>query len=485
VATEALRDASGRIVRLREHGSRLREYAPPLDDVLQKDLRRLRGEIRQRAALARRALVAADVAAACLAVLVVALTSDSAPRPATLLLAVLVVVAGKLSGLYDRDEVRLRKSTLEEVPGLFQLAGLCALLLWLGDGSVFAGDLARADVVVLWFSLFAALACFRLAARSLSAAALPAERCLIVGDRGAMERLSDTIGGRRAQVVGRVQLGEELDIEAQIRDARPHRMIVVPGEHGDTDEINSIVSHAQQSGVYVSVLPSVGEVIGSSVEFDHVDGLVLLGVHRFGLSRSSWFLKRTVDIVGSGLGLLMLSPVFIAAAVLIRRDSKGPVFFRQPRVGHGGKHFEMLKFRTMFDGAERVRSELAALSSAGDGLFKVPDDPRVTPVGRVLRRFSLDELPQLINVFRGDMSLVGPRPLVIEEDARIEGRHRRRLQLTPGMTGPWQVLGTAEHRIPLREMLTLDYQYVGTWSLWTDVKLLLRTVGHVVRGHGL
>ncbi|MCO6809622.1 sugar transferase, partial [Pseudomonas aeruginosa] len=134
---------------------------------------------------------------------------------------------------------------------------------------------------------------------------------------------------------------------------------------------------------------------------------------------------------------------------------------------------------------DEERDLLTELSQAGDGLFKIPDDPRVTRTGRWLRRYSLDELPQLINVLKGDMSLVGPRPLVIEEDAQVEGRHRRRLHLTPGMTGPWQVLGTAEQRIPLRQMVTLDYLYVGNWSLWTDIKILLRTALHVVKGHGL
>jgi lipopolysaccharide/colanic/teichoic acid biosynthesis glycosyltransferase len=227
------------------------------------------------------------------------------------------------------------------------------------------------------------------------------------------------------------------------------------------------------------------EIVGSSVEFDHVDGMTLLGVHRFGLSRSSWALKRAVDIVGSGLGLLAIAPVFAAVALAIRLDTRGPVFFRQRRMGHRSQPFEMLKFRTMHEGADRVRAELAALSHAGDGLFKIVDDPRITRVGRFLRRYSLDELPQLINVFRGEMSLVGPRPLILEEDARIEGHHRRRLNLTPGMTGPWQVLGTASRRVPLRDMVTLDYLYAGNWSLWTDVKILLRTATHVVRGHGL
>ena len=141
----------------------------------------------------------------------------------------------------------------------------------------------------------------------------------------------------------------------------------------------------------------------------------------------------------------------------------------------------MLKFRSMTDDADQLKETLRAFNEA-EGLFKISDDPRVTPVGRLLRRTMLDELPQLWNVLRGEMSLVGPRPLVPEEDGMIQGWHRRRLALTPGMTGPWQVLGSA--RIPLREMVTIDYQYVGNWSLWGDVKIILRTVGLMVARRG-
>jgi lipopolysaccharide/colanic/teichoic acid biosynthesis glycosyltransferase len=141
----------------------------------------------------------------------------------------------------------------------------------------------------------------------------------------------------------------------------------------------------------------------------------------------------------------------------------------------------MLKFRSMVDGAERIKDALRHRNEA-DGLFKIADDPRITRVGRLLRRTSLDELPQLFNVLRGEMSLVGPRPLVPDEDQHVRGWHRRRLQLMPGMTGPWQVLGSA--RIPLREMVTIDYLYVANWTLWGDVKILLRTLGAVVTRRG-
>jgi lipopolysaccharide/colanic/teichoic acid biosynthesis glycosyltransferase len=209
----------------------------------------------------------------------------------------------------------------------------------------------------------------------------------------------------------------------------------------------------------------------------------MLGVHRFGLSRSSRLVKRATDVAGALLALFMVAPIMGIFALLIKLDSPGPVFFRQLRVGRNGQPFEMIKFRSMRPGADEEKAELERLNQAGDGMFKVSADPRITRVGRLLRRYSLDELPQLLNVLHGEMSLVGPRPLVLDEDKRIEGWHRRRLHLTPGMTGPWQVLG--DTRVPLRDMVGIDYLYAANWSLWTDAKVLARTVGHVLAGRGL
>jgi lipopolysaccharide/colanic/teichoic acid biosynthesis glycosyltransferase len=206
-------------------------------------------------------------------------------------------------------------------------------------------------------------------------------------------------------------------------------------------------------------------------------------MRRFGLTRSSGAVKRAFDIVGAGLILIMLAPLLAAIAIAIKLDSRGSVFFRQRRMGRNGVPFEMLKFRTMVDGADAQRSALAGDNEAGGGLFKIKDDPRITGVGKRLRQISLDELPQLFNVVRGDMSLVGPRPLVLDEDDRIEGWRRSRLELPPGMTGPWQVFGSA--RIPLHEMVKIDYLYGANWSLWLDVKTLLRTVPFVLGRRGL
>jgi lipopolysaccharide/colanic/teichoic acid biosynthesis glycosyltransferase len=177
-----------------------------------------------------------------------------------------------------------------------------------------------------------------------------------------------------------------------------------------------------------------------------------------------------------------MAPLLLAVAVAVKLTSRGPVLFRQKRIGQGGQAFNLLKFRTMYDGADAQKPKLLPLNEA-EGLFKIANDPRITPVGRLLRSSSLDELPQLVNVLRGEMSLVGPRPLVAEEDSRVQGWLRRRLDVTPGMTGVWQVLGSA--RIPLHEMVKLDYLYRANWSLWLDIKILIRTVPFVFARRGL
>ena len=212
-------------------------------------------------------------------------------------------------------------------------------------------------------------------------------------------------------------------------------------------------------------------------------GSVFLGVRRFGLTTSEERVKRVIDVVGALLLLLLGAPFLLLVALLIRLDSPGPALFRQVRVGRDGRRFRIYKFRTMVIDAEERKASLMALNEAGDGLFKLSDDPRVTRLGRLLRKTALDELPQLLNVLQGSMSLVGPRPLVVAEDQRVAGWHRRRLQLTPGMTGVWQVMGSA--RIPLREMMALDYMYIVNWSVWSDLQIMLRTIPFMLARRGM
>jgi lipopolysaccharide/colanic/teichoic acid biosynthesis glycosyltransferase len=213
-------------------------------------------------------------------------------------------------------------------------------------------------------------------------------------------------------------------------------------------------------------------------------GKVRRELERLGQPRSlaERALKRAFDVIGAAVLLIVLAPLWLTISLLIKVDSTGPILFRQRRIGQYAVPFRMFKFRTMVDGADAHKPALLHMNEAAEGLFKISGDPRVTRIGRWLRRTSLDELPQLLDVISGRMSLVGPRPLVPEEDAQITGAHRGRLSMRPGITGVWQVNGASA--IPISEMVKLDRQYVDQWSLWLDVKLLLLTASHVVHRRG-
>jgi lipopolysaccharide/colanic/teichoic acid biosynthesis glycosyltransferase len=261
------------------------------------------------------------------------------------------------------------------------------------------------------------------------------------------------------------------------------RVIFGPGAlTGDEQMI--VIHELRDVGAKVSVIPDASRLIGASVESDVLGGMTLLGMRRFGITRSSQIIKRSFDIAVSSLMLLLLSPVLFAIAIAIRVDNPGaPIFYRQRRIGREGRSFSMIKFRTMDPDSHGRRESLRELDRGADGLFKIPDDPRATKIGRRLRRHNLDELPQLVNVLRGEMSLVGPRPLIPEEDSSVPASYRRRLSVRPGITGHWQVLGSA--RVPLDEMVKLDYLYVANWSLWGDIVLIARTVPLIARGRGM
>jgi exopolysaccharide biosynthesis polyprenyl glycosylphosphotransferase len=439
----------------------------------------------------RRLLALADVVAAALALLVaVSLGRGEAIGIASVLALPLVVVVSKVMGLYDRDELVLRKSTLDEAPALFQLATLYALVVWLMHDLFVVGPFHAKSVLILWAGLFLFTALARTGARMVAHRIGGDERCLLVGDAEAITSLAPRIARRRpiqAAVIATIPLPMEgpfeppfEEISRVVRTDRIDRVIVAPGTNSPSGT-DAVVSMIKGVGVKVSVLPGVSDLVGTAVAFDDLEGLTLLGLRRFGLSRSSLLLKRAFDLVFSTVSLVVLAPLMGVIALAVRLDSRGPTLFHQTRVGRDDDIFTIRKFRTMTDGADAIRTELGSLNEA-DGLFKISDDPRITRVGRWLRHTSLDELPQLLNVIRGEMSLVGPRPLVLNEDQRIEGWRRRRLQLKPGMTGPWQILGSA--RIPLREMVKIDYVYVAEWSLWSDVKILLRTVPHVLGRRG-
>jgi exopolysaccharide biosynthesis polyprenyl glycosylphosphotransferase len=436
----------------------------------------------------RRLLAVADALAVTVALILVlnVIGSDHAALIAVASMP-LVIVPFKIAGLYDRDDLRLVHSTLDEVPVLMQLTALFALGVTILQSVMVQGTLGGDQIAGLWLGAFAAIVVGRSVARWLASRTSPTERCLVIGDSERADRIRERLASSRARatVVASLPLAAD-DIEGMggsrairdlVRELDVHRIVVAPSAN-DTTGTGGLIRVAKAVGVRVSVLPRMFEVMGSAVEFDDVDGMTMLGIRRFGLSHSSRLLKRAFDLVATAIGMLLTAPVMGAIALAIRLDSKGPVIFRQVRVGRDGRHFSICKFRTMVMDAEARKDQLRARNEAGAGLFKITDDPRVTRVGRFLRGTSLDELPQIFNVIRGEMSLVGPRPLVVDEDAQVLGLDRSRLHLTPGMTGPWQVLGA---RVPMHEMVGIDYLYVANWSLWLDVKILLRTVHHVVR----
>jgi exopolysaccharide biosynthesis polyprenyl glycosylphosphotransferase len=438
----------------------------------------------QRDATYRRLLAVADIVSLGLALWIgVGAADGDGLTPLGLLAFPALVLIGKVLGLYDRDPHLLNKTTLEEIPTIFHLTVLTTLGLWVAGGVVVDGRVTAGGALVTWAVLFVAIVATRALARRVALATATRERCVVLGDGESARELARKLDSNPAtELVG--QLDAQTDgIRAYLLANEVDRVVLAPSA-SDRVELLPLVGEVSGLGAKLSVLPSPARALGSAFELDRLDEVTLLGIRGVRLTRSSRLLKRVMDLAISLAALVILAPVFALIALAIRLDSPGPVLYRQTRIGRDAKSFRMLKFRTMCGGdAHQQRDDLRHLNEAVGGLFKIENDPRVTRVGRGLRRFSLDELPQLVNVLRGEMSLVGPRPLVAEEDQLIKGWRRQRLALTPGMTGYWQVLGSA--RIPLEEMVELDCLYVQNWSAWSDIKLLFRTVSFVCGRRGM
>ncbi|MGI8629146.1 MAG: exopolysaccharide biosynthesis polyprenyl glycosylphosphotransferase [Solirubrobacteraceae bacterium] len=444
--------------------------------------------VAQRERIFRRSLGIADMVAAVASVYIAFdLVFGDALRPSFLLVIPLIVVGAKIQGLYDRDELLVRKDTLDELPRLTNLVSLFVLTVWFARHWIGTGDPGSKTLLVLWILLLVSMTAARMIARHVGGLIAPHERCFLIGDATVLERLEGKLLHHdHAELVGYVST-DELEISEQALSKiaerySAHRIIVGSGHVLSEESTLELVRAAKATGLRVSLFPGVLATVGSSVVFDDLWGMTILGVPRFGLTRSSQVLKRSFDLLVGTTLLTLLSPLLLVAAAIVRFDSRGPALFRQTRVGRHGRKFRIIKFRTMVDGADQMRDELRALNETS-GLFKISRDPRVTRVGRWLRSTCIDELPQLLNVVRGEMSLVGPRPLVVDEDELVTGFDRRRLILTPGMTGQWQILAAA--RVPLNEMVKLDYLYVANWSLWSDLKILIRTVGVVLGRRGV
>jgi exopolysaccharide biosynthesis polyprenyl glycosylphosphotransferase len=476
------------------------------------DRRRRTAVVKGRGWLVRRMLLTADVLGLVSALLVaewLAPARDSADTysPRLEILAFLLtvpvwVVIAKLYGLYDRDDERANHSTADDFGGVFHMVTVCA---WLVTVVTYLSDVAHPSaqkLVVFWAFAIAFVCVGRAGARALArrnAAYLQNTVIVGAGEVGqlfAKKVLSHPEYGinlvgfvdakpkeRRTDVQQVALLGDTGRLPAIVRVLDIERVIVAfsNDSHEETLELLRTIKDLE---VQIDIVPRLFEFVGPGVEIHTVEGLPLLGLPPLRLSRSSRLLKRATDLALTIPALVVLAPFFALFALMIKVDSPGPVFFRQARIGAAGRTFRIFKFRSMHADAEKRKHEVAHLNrhlaSGGDPrMFKIVDDPRVTRVGRLLRRFALDELPQLLNVLLGEMSLVGPRPLILDEDQHVQRWARQRLNLKPGVTGPWQVLGRSD--IPFAEMVRLDYLYVTRWSLMGDLRLIALTIPALCR----
>ena len=440
----------------------------------------------RRDALLRRLLAAADVGAAALASLAAVLPSQS-NRGELLMLAYLPVwiVVAKLCGLYDRDQRELRHLTIDDAPkllvwALVSVAGL-AMFLQMSIGSSFTlGQGARYALVAAAISFV-----LRAMARFGWRHATPPQQIGIVGDGRegmAVRRKLELFADIHADVVHQQPCltADELDVSPPWLEEVDR--VVVVASAVDDGVLRRLVALGRQKHVKISVIPSVAGMFGTAVQLNHVADMPVVEYNTWDVPRSTLLIKRTMDIILSALCLVAFAPVMATIAVLIKSDASGPVLFRQRRAGRDGRPFSMLKFRTMVVDAEARLPDLVCIEALDEPVFKLERDPRVTHVGRALRRWSLDELPQLLNVIRGEMSLVGPRPEQLELVARYTPEYLERLRVKPGLTGPMQVYGRGQ--LSLGERLSVEREYIENLSIGRDLRILGLTIPAVVARRG-
>jgi exopolysaccharide biosynthesis polyprenyl glycosylphosphotransferase len=410
------------------------------------------------------------------------------------------VFLARAHSLYDRDEERSDHSTVDDIFGVFQVVTIGT---WSFFALTYLTGLPHPTVprlIVFWLTAVLLVPLLRAVIRAVGRRH-PAyvQNVIIVGSGEVARRLESKIrqhreyrlnvvgfvdhnGGASLNEAGRLELiGATDDLPELVRAHSAHRVLIAFSEDSD-DQTLEVIRELQDTNVQIDIVPRLFEVLGTSAQLHTIEGVPLVGLPTPGLSTSSRLLKRLLDLTGAVVGLILLSPLLAITALAIKLDSRGPVFFRQVRMGAEEQAFRVFKFRTMVADAEKLKADVAHLNMHENDdprMFKIPDDPRVTRVGSFLRRTRMDELPQLFNVIRGEMSLVGPRPLILDEDQYVVRWARRRLKLKPGMTGLWQVLGASD--IPFDEMTKLDYLYVTNWSLREDLRLILLTLPALAR----
>ena len=437
-----------------------------------------------RDALRRRMLALADVGTSVVAILVA--TSSASGAGWALLTIPLWILLAKLFGLYDRDHRALRHLTIDELPSLagWVASGLLAVALTLDIAGVEAPPDWR--LLVAWGAGVLSATIIRAITRWVWRRVTPPEATIILG-RGplasSIRRKLELFRDMHLSLVGHVEpprgkgSTQEFDALAESADR-----LVVASERMDPEVIEQLAASCRKHQSKLSVVSPLRGRSGPLARLSQVADLPVIELDTWDVSRSTVMLKRAFDVIVSAGLLTLLSPLFPVIALLIRLDSRGPVFFIQRRAGIGGRPFRMYKFRTMAADAEARLNEVVSLDDLNEPMFKLRRDPRVTRFGRLLRRLSLDEVPQLYNVLKGDMSLVGPRPEELQLVERYGPEHQFRLEVKPGITGPMQVCGRGE--LTFAERLAVEHDYIEHMSLARDLRILLLTLPTSLRGTG-
>jgi len=310
-------------------------------------------------------------------------------------------------------------------------------------------------------------------------------RAVLVGDGDRLDSLRGAIGRGRSGIdydfVGVLSQDALDELGAMLREHRPDELIVSSADIRD-EELLDLVEEAHRSGVKVRVAPTTAELMTQRAEYVPGQGVPLFELRPPVFAGIDWAVKRAFDLVVSTAIIVLASPLWALIALAVKLDSPGPVFYRDRRVGLGEGEFGMFKFRSMYVDAHLRQAALETSNEASGPLFKIKDDPRVTRVGKFLRRYSIDELPQVLNVARGEMSLVGPRPLPLRDYVQLEDWHRKRYLVLPGMTGLWQVSGRID--LSFDDLVRLDFYYLENWSIWLDISILAKTLPAVAARRG-
>lgn len=415
------------------------------------------------------------------------------------------IFVAKLYNLYDRDDRRIRHSTIEEIPSLLATGAITVVLDKALSELLPLPHFSSASMIMIGGLSVVLAYSARCLVRLMYASLSTAERTVLVGSgpqAGLVSRRLQTQGDESIDLVGYIARSANgshqgpaehgipylgpVEILFQIFESDQITRVVITDDALDTRELADMIDACHNAQVAVTFVPAFQEVLGPGTELNRVGEVPMLDFHFSVPPRSTLAIKRVMDILFSGGLLVLASPILLASAILVKLDSRGPVFFRQVRVGKDGENFHIYKLRTMVCNAEQLDNrldELVRLNSLESAAkLKGPEDPRITRVGKLLRRSSIDEIPQFFNVLKGDMSLVGPRPEIPSVVATYDERQRERLSVKPGVTGPMQIAGRGI--LTFEERVALERDYLDNLTVANDISILLHTPKAVLKGDG-